>query len=125
MKIAIDFDGTVVEHVFPRVGKDVPGAVSVLKALVDKGHRLILYTMRSDQYLADAVNWFKARDIQLYGIQTDPEQITWTHSNKCNADLVIDDRNLCIPLTYPAAAEDRPYVDWVGVTKELQKRNIL
>ena len=46
MVIAVDFDGTCVTHEFPKVGKDI-GAVPVLKKLVEKGHKIILYTMRS------------------------------------------------------------------------------
>ena len=73
MEICIDFDGTCVTHEFPKVGKDI-GAVPVLKKLIANGHRLILFTMRSDikkvesddynihkkagNYLTDAVNWF-------------------------------------------------------------------
>ena len=83
MIIAIDFDGTCVSHEFPEVGKEI-GAPKVLKKLVDKGHQLILWTMRSDvenvyspefegiftgTYLTDAINWFKKHDIPLYGIQ--------------------------------------------------------
>ena len=47
MDIVIDFDGTVVTHDFPKVGNDI-GAVPVLKELIANGHRLILFTMRSD-----------------------------------------------------------------------------
>jgi hypothetical protein len=47
MDILIDFDGTCVAHEFPKVGKDI-GAVPVLKALVENGHNLILFTMRSE-----------------------------------------------------------------------------
>jgi hydroxymethylpyrimidine pyrophosphatase-like HAD family hydrolase len=47
MIIAIDFDGTCVTHEFPKVGKDI-NAVPVLKALVENGHQLVLFTMRSD-----------------------------------------------------------------------------
>lgn len=47
MIIAVDFDGTCVKHRYPMVGEDVDGAVSVLKELVRKGHKIILYTMRS------------------------------------------------------------------------------
>ena len=48
MIIAIDFDGTCVTHEFPSVGKSI-GAEKVLKRLVDNGHQLILFTMRSDR----------------------------------------------------------------------------
>jgi hypothetical protein len=120
VKIAIDFDGTVVEHKFPAVGKDVPHAVESLKKLVKHGHKLILYTMRSDDYLKAAVKWFAHHEIPLYGIQFDPEQASWTSSNKCNADLVIDDRNLGIPMTWPASG--RPYVNWFHVETMLEER---
>ena len=47
MEICIDFDGTCVTHDFPKVGKDI-GAIPVLKKLIENGHNLILFTMRSD-----------------------------------------------------------------------------
>ena len=56
--IILDFDGTVVTHEYPRIGKDI-GAVEVLTKLVDNGHNLILFTMRSGKTLDEAVNWFK------------------------------------------------------------------
>ena len=53
MTIAVDFDGTCVKHKYPLVGEDVDGAVSVLKELVRKGHKIILYTMRNGRtYIA-------------------------------------------------------------------------
>lgn len=84
MDIILDFDGTVVTHNFPRVGKDI-GAIPILKELVARKHNLILFTMRGDRtelretkdstiqnvvgpFLTDAVNWFKDNDIPLYGI---------------------------------------------------------
>jgi conserved hypothetical protein len=48
MIIAVDFDGTCVTHEFPRVGEEI-GAAEVLKELTDKGHKIILFTMRSHQ----------------------------------------------------------------------------
>lgn len=64
MIIAVDFDGTAVTHEYPRVGRFI-GAEPVLKALVDKGHKLILYTMRSGRELDDAVEWFSKNKIEL------------------------------------------------------------
>lgn len=117
MKVGIDFDGTCVEHKFPRLGENVPHVTRVLNKILRRGHQLILYTMRSDEYLKQAVKWFNDEDIPLYGIQYDPEQMQWTSSNKCNADIVIDDRNLGIPLILPA--NGRPYVDWLKVEQML------
>lgn len=138
MVIAIDFDGTCVTHDFPIVGRDI-GAQKVLKRLVESGHCLILYTMRSDiltpdsedsniiskggNYLTAAVNWFKENEIPLFSIQTNPTQNLWTTSPKCYAEMYIDDAALGIPLIYPT--DSRPYVDWNEVEKLLEERKII
>jgi hypothetical protein len=144
MYIGIDFDGTCVTHEFPKIGKDI-GAVPILKELVDKGHQLILFTMRSDKkevltnhygiytkaepYLTEAVNWFKQNDIELYGIQTNPTQHSWTESPKAYCHLYIDDASLGCPLIYPFGENQknnhRPFVDWLTVRKILIEMNIL
>ncbi len=145
--ICVDFDGTCVTHEFPKVGKDI-GAVPVLKELIKNGHQLVLFTMRSDivnptgednelhlesgNYLTDAVNWFKQNEIELYGIQTNPTQHTWTTSPKAYAQLYIDDAALGCPLLYGNFGEngeggyfDRPQVDWVMVREMLIKNGLL
>ena len=129
MIIAVDFDGTCVKHRFPRIGEDI-GAVPVLKKITEAGHRLILFTMRSDKdqthggRLIDAVNWFKDNDIPLWAIQENPEQYRWSTSPKVYANLYIDDAALGCPLIYPENGE-RPYVDWVAVEKMLIEMNIM
>lgn len=135
MEIAIDFDGTCVTHEYPNVGKDI-GAQKVLKRLVENGHRLILYTMRSDSFgkvatngkvdkggLKPAIDWFKDNNIPLYGVQTNPTQKEWTESPKCYAHAYIDDAAIGCPLTYPASG--RPYVNWEFVEIELINKGIL
>ena len=57
--IAVDFDGACVKHEYPDVGADI-GAAPVLLGLVEAGHRLVLWTMRSGKFLQDAVGWFAA-----------------------------------------------------------------
>lgn len=123
MVIAVDFDGTCVTHEFPKVGKDI-GAVPVLKRLVDKGHHIILHTMRSDDTLQDAVNWFKENDIPLLGINESPTQKRWTSSPKIFAHLYIDDAALGVPLKVDFKS-DRPYVDWEKVLNWLVTNSIL
>lgn len=139
MEINIDFDGTVVTHDFPKIGKDI-GAVPVLKKLINNGHRLILFTMRSDRnvaqdtndptiqnvtgkFLTEAIDWFKENEIPLYGIQTNPTQHNWTTSPKSYAPLMIDDSALGCPLIYPT--EGRPYVDWNKVSDWLETMKII
>jgi len=125
MQITIDFDGTVVTHDFPRVGKDIR-AVPVLKKLINNGHRLILNTMRSynmrdfgDKPLNDAINWFKENDIPLYGINTNPEQSSWTNSLKSYSHYDIDDINAFAPLIYNPNFHSRPYINWKLMEEEL------
>lgn len=135
MIIGVDFDGTCTTHEFPNVGQDI-GAIPVLKRLVQAGHQLILFTMRSslrgispvtdkdeDGGLNDAINWFKTNNIPLYGIQTNPTQAKWTSSPKAYCHLYIDDAALCCPLIF--GKHSRPYVDWLEVEKELEKRQII
>lgn len=140
MIIGIDFDGTCVTHEFPNVGRSI-GAEKVLKELIDNGHKLVLFTMRSDidnptsndynihtqggKYLTDAVNWFKERDIPLWGINTNPEQHKWTTSPKAYCQLYIDDAALGVPLIYDQTISDRPFVDWVKVVEILERENVL
>lgn len=137
MIIAVDFDGTCVTHEFPRVGKDI-GAAKVLKRLVNVGHQLILYTMRSykpgvspitnaveDGGLSDAIKWFKDNDIDLFAVQTNPTQKEWTSSPKCYAHLVIDDNTLGAPLMVDKELSDRPFIDWNRAEKMLEIKQIL
>jgi hypothetical protein len=149
MVIAIDFDGTCVTHEFPNVGKDI-GAAPVLKQLVDNGHQLILFTMRSNRgekgeikdptiedvtgpFLDDAIRWFKDNDIPLYGIQSNPTQREWTTSPKCYAQLYIDDAALGCPLIHGEFTDDgekylrypRPHVDWVQVKEYLLANGLI
>ena len=121
--IAIDFDGTCVTHDYPYMGSDI-GAVPVLKELADAGYRLVLHTMRSGKLEKEAVQWFKKNDIPLFGINSNPEQKSWTASPKVYADLYIDDAALGVPLT-TSQTSVRPYVDWVKVRELLVNEGYL
>ena len=128
MVIAVDFDGTCVTHEFPNVGKDI-GAVPVLKRLVEKGHEIILCTMRCHNSkkcvtdkgvklvdtLQEAIDWFERNNIPLYGVNEDPTQKEWTSSPKIFAHIYIDDAALGVPLKSDPQLSDRPYVDWEKV----------
>ena len=114
MKIAIDFDGTCVDHKYPNIGVDAPDAVRTLKKLVAAGHQLILYTMRHGQELNDAVRWFGERAIKLHGVQRDPQQDAWTGSPKCYAEIYVDDAAFGAPLI-TLAKFARPCINWMKV----------
>jgi hypothetical protein len=131
--IAVDFDGTLVTHEYPKVGIEVPGAVKVVGELIEAGHRIILWTMRHDQGLIDAHNWMIAHNIPPWAINHNPEQSSWTDSNKAYANLYIDDAACGCPLIEPwfsaccsvLPKSDRPYVNWSKVEALLRNNNYL
>ncbi len=122
--IAVDFDGTCVEHDYPAVGMDVEGAVDTLRELNRRGHRIILYSMRSGDKLDAAVRWFKERKIELWAVNSNPEQGEWTSSPKVYADLYIDDSALGCPIMFIDGVQ-RPVVKWDKVRTQLEYDGVL
>lgn len=114
MYICVDFDGTLVEHDYPKVGKPVPMAVEYCKEFVDNGCHLILWTMRSGWELDDAYRWTRHQGIKLFGVNDNPTQYRWTSSNKAYGNIYIDDAALGCPLVWKEGIH-RPYVDWTVV----------
>ena len=97
MTIAIDFDGTIVEHRYPQIGPEIPFATDTLKMLMQDRHRLILWTVREGKLLEEAVEWCRQRGVEFYAVNQDyPEEEKGDRgfSRKLKADLFIDDRNL-------------------------------
>lgn len=124
--LGIDFDGTLVKHQYPDIGEAVPNALECLKEYQKRGWKLVLNTMRSGQTLDEAVQYLKNNGVELYGINNNPDQKTWTDSPKVYAHYYIDDAAIGCPLLYPSqvfAADpiERPYVDWVAVNRQLDK----
>lgn len=96
-KLAIDFDGTIVEDAYPRIGKAQPFAFETLKKLESKGYRLILWTYRHGQRLEEAVEFCRKNGIEFYAVNSSFEGEVFdgnTQSRKLDADIFIDDRNL-------------------------------
>ncbi len=102
MVIAIDFDGTIVDHNYPLIGRPVPHAIETMKRLIKEKHLLILYTMRSGKNLDAAVDYCEENGIQFWGVNNNPDQSEWTNSPKVYADKYIDDAAVGMPLRdYP------------------------
>ena len=97
MIIAVDFDGTIVEHRYPAIGKERPFAFETLKALQKKGHQLILWTFRSGRTLEEAVDFCRKNGVEFYAINKNFPEEPWNEndSRKIKADFYIDDRNIC------------------------------
>ncbi len=97
MVIAVDFDGTIVEHRYPEIGKEIPFATTTLKMLINERHRLIMWTVRKGALLQEAVDWCKERGVEFYAINKNfPEEKVDGEGGYCkiDADLFIDDKNL-------------------------------
>ena len=98
MIIAIDFDGTIVEHKYPSIGAELPFALDTRIKLKEEGHRLILWTVREGKLLDEAVEFCRERGLEFYAINRDyPEEEKGRnnhYSRKLKVDLWIDDRNL-------------------------------
>lgn len=97
MIIAVDFDGTIVEHKYPEIGQEIPFATTTLKMLIKERHRLILWTVRKGKELEEAVEWCRERGVEFYAVNKNyPEEKVDNESGYCkiDAELFIDDRNL-------------------------------
>ena len=96
LTIAVDFDGTIVEDAYPKIGKERIFAFETLKRLQADGHRLILWTYRSGKYCDEAVEFCRKNGIEFYAVNESfpNEKLKPKTSRKINADLFIDDRNI-------------------------------
>ena len=75
MTIAVDFDGTIVEHRYPQIGEEIPFAIETLKMLIKDRHRLILWSVREGELLEEAVEWCRQRGVEFYAVNRDyPEE---------------------------------------------------
>ena len=94
--LAIDFDGTIVEDAYPKIGKPRIFAFETLKRFQEDGHRLILWTYRSGSKLNEAVQFCEENGVTFYAVNNSfpEEQFDNKVSRKIYADLFIDDRNL-------------------------------
>ena len=94
--IAIDFDGTIVEDAYPNIGKPIIFAFETMKKLQSEGHRLILWTYRSDIKLQEAVDFCKQQGLEFYAINKSypEEEFDGKISRKINAAFFVDDRNI-------------------------------
>ncbi len=96
MRIAVDFDGTIVEHQYPDIGKELLFAFETLKELQKQDHQLILWTYRSGKELEEAMEFCRERGVEFYAANKNYPEEQWDPDSprKIQADVYIDDRNL-------------------------------
>ena len=118
--ICIDFDDTISLRVKGGDGLDiigpVPHAIETIKALSERGDKLILWTMRDKNYLFNALKFLHEHSVTMWAANENPEQ-DWSESNKAYCNLLIDDNAFGCPLVDDGL--HRPYVDWLEVQREL------
>lgn len=122
-KIAIDFDGTIVDHVWPKVGRANPDAIFWMKEWRSEGAMLILHTMRDKAALTDAKEYLRSQGIGMDAYNVSPQQHEWSTSRKVYANVYVDDAAYGCPMIKFEEFE-RACVDWVkvgpGVLKMVQ-----
>jgi hypothetical protein len=118
-KIAVDFDGTIVEHAFPEIGAEVAGAIEWMKKFREAGALVLLWTVRDDnpdrgtRFLTEAVNFCFARGFEFDGVNGGGEDEGFSLSPKVLAHLYIDDRAVGCPLVKTESGA--MVVDWAKV----------
>ena len=92
MIIAVDFDGTIVTHEYPKIGKEIPFATQTLKMLINDGHRLILWSVREGQLLEDAVKWCRERGLEFYAVNKDYPEEEKTYEEVLNGNITAEEQ---------------------------------
>lgn len=129
--IAIDFDGTIVTHEFPRIGKILPGVVETMQVLRENDHKIFLWTMRGyhpdhKRCLEEAVAWLESRDILPNFINRSTSGFSTT-SPKQHANLYIDDAACGCPLcAFPNSSGELVLcADWLQISNILRELNYI
>jgi len=123
MTIAVDFDGTIVTHEYPKIGEYIPFAIMRIRQFIAQGHKIILLTMRSGKTLEEAIQYCERVGIELWAVNENPTQKEWTNSPKIYANIYIDDAAFGCPLIFVEGK--RPYVDWSLIKINPENRRYL
>lgn len=97
MIIAVDFDGTIVEHAYPKIGRPIPFAIETLIMLKEEGYRLILWTVREGRLLQEAIDYCASNGLTFFAENENyrgEREEGNSPARKLQAELFIDDRNL-------------------------------
>ncbi len=69
--------------------------------------------------LTDAVNYLQSEGVELFGVNKNPTQESWTSSPKAYGEIYIDDAAFGCPLIKPKGFA-RPCVDWKTVGPQVE-----
>lgn len=108
--IALDFDGTCVQNNYPQLGKSIGAEKVLIHCYKTYNIQYMLWTMRTDQQLQEAVDWLRENTIPIWAVNENPTQSRWSKSPKRYANLYVDDTGLGMPLVNEYRS--KPYVEW-------------
>lgn len=97
MIISIDFDGTIVQNQFPKIGELIPDAKESITHLYTTGHKIIINTCRDGAQLLEAINFLLHHQIPFHRVNDNLPENTekyGSNSRKIYAHRYIDDRNI-------------------------------
>lgn len=106
--IAIDFDGTIVEHEYPKIGEFIEGAQVALHTLDAMGFDIIIWTCRGGMELVEMENFLKTWGLKYTAVNKNASpNLGFSPFPKVYADVYIDDRMIGGLQPWPAM------VDWL------------
>ena len=97
--IAVDFDGCLCESAWPEIGKARTPVINELRRRQADGARLILWTCREGELLAEAVMWCLNRGLRFDAVNDNIRENVEKYHNNCRkvwADEYWDDKNVLI-----------------------------
>ena len=93
--IAVDFDGTLCENKYPEIGEPNLILIGMLKEIQKLGHKIVLWTCRSDEMLEKAVSFCREQGLEFDAVNANvPERMALYGDDprKIGADCYIDDK---------------------------------
>lgn len=104
MILAIDFDGTIAELAWPKVGALKKDADVYINMLYNEGHTIIINTCRTGKYEGMAQDFLKKHGIKYHYINSNDPELIKLYKQDCrkiSADIYIDDKCLMgLPKTW-------------------------
>lgn len=105
--LAVDFDGTIVDHEFPYIGQLKPNAKQVINELYDEGFGIFIWTCRDSTFhpdlrkfpnatptIFDVHDFLEKEGIKYDGININHPQLGFQPVPKIYGDIYIDDKQL-------------------------------
>jgi len=93
MVLAIDFDGTIVEHTYPKIGKLKPNAKETINKWYEEGHKIIIWSCRMNKEKKEAELFLKENGIKFHTFNKNViVNDTFNPEPKIFAHVYIDDR---------------------------------